>query len=361
MFVDRVIIEALAGDGGNGCISFRREKFIPRGGPDGGDGGKGGDIILDVDPNTNNLLAYKYQPILRGKRGQHGMGSNCFGRAGKDMVFKVPVGTVIYRLPDATPLPAALEEDDFQDQETPSPRSRSSGPDPIRDQLPVVADLTQPGPFILCRGGKGGKGNTRFKSSTNRAPRIRQEGRPGEIGRFLLELKTIADVGLVGYPNAGKSTLLSKLSAATPKIAPYPFTTLAPQVGVVELPKYQRFTIADIPGLIEGAHLGVGLGHDFLRHIERCRVLLHVLDMAGSEARDPLDDFRQLRTELKLFRDDLSRRPFLIAANKMDLPGAEENLARFKQHFRRRVVPISAATGEGLDALVKVLRPLVAT
>ncbi|MBX7157667.1 MAG: GTPase ObgE [Verrucomicrobiae bacterium] len=344
MFVDQIIIHAKAGDGGNGCSSFRREKYVPRGGPDGGDGGKGGDIVLYVDPNVNNLVEFKFQPILKAKHGQHGMGKQCYGKAAVDQIYKVPVGTVVYRLPDES-----LHEP-----------LRSPKRDETKRIYPLVADLTIPHTsYILCQGGRGGRGNIHFKSSTNRAPRRCEEGFPGEEGRFLLEMKTIADIGLVGYPNAGKSTLLSKISAAQPKIASYPFTTLTPNLGVVELPKYQRFTVADIPGLVEGAHKGVGLGHDFLRHIERCKAFLFVLDMAGSEGRDPKKDFQQLRKELKLFRADLAKRPFLIAANKMDLPVAPENLKAFKKSFRHKIIPISANAEMGIDLLKKTLSTLL--
>lgn len=349
MFVDQIIIEAKAGDGGNGCCSFRREKFVPRGGPDGGDGGKGGDIVLYVDPNVNNLVEFKFQPFLRAKHGQHGMGKQRYGKAAKDEIFKVPVGTIVYRLPDEM-LNETLRT--------------SSGLKNVR-KLSLVTDLTQPHTkFILCRGGHGGRGNIHFKSAINRAPRKCEKGRPGEIGRFLLEIKTIADVGLVGYPNAGKSTLLSKISAAQPKIAPYPFTTLTPHLGVVTLPHYQHFTIADIPGLVEGASQGKGLGHDFLRHIERCKALLFVIDISGSEGRDPHQDYQQLRTELKLFHENLSQRPFLIAVNKMDLlekKEAQKRIQAFKKRFRQKVIPISAKENEGIENLKKELGKFLET
>ncbi len=355
MFVDRVIINATAGDGGNGCISFRREKFVPRGGPSGGDGGKGGDIIFEVDVNVNNLLDFRYRPLLKAKRGQHGMGSDCYGKAAPDMIFKVPPGTIIYRLPDTAHVPAAWDPDAPDE-----PTSRPQLSDLQAQELPLVADLVAPGDrFILCKGGRGGRGNIHFKSSINRAPRQAEKGFPGEIGRFLMELKTIADIGLVGYPNAGKSTLLTQVSHATPKIAPYPFTTLVPHVGVVELPKYERFTVADIPGLIEGAHEGIGLGHDFLRHIERCRAFVFVIDMAGSEGRDPIEDFKNLRKELKLFRADLVNRSCIVAANKMDLPEAEKNLAAFKSTFRRKVIPIAAKEQSGIPDLIKAMRDIL--
>ncbi len=355
MFVDRVQIQAVAGDGGNGCCSFRREKFVPRGGPDGGDGGKGGDVILEVNPHLNNLVEFKFQPILRAKRGEHGQGKQCFGRNAPDAVGKVPVGTVVYRLPDEGPPPDPLDVDDL-DEAAPARRRL---PDPVAGHLPLVADLVEPGQrFVLCAGGRGGRGNAKFKSSINRAPRQHEKGFPGGQGRFLLELRSIADIGLVGYPNAGKSTLLSRLSAATPKVAPYPFTTLTPHLGMVELPDYRRFFVADIPGLIEGAHAGAGLGHDFLKHVERCKALLFVVDIAGSEGRDPVEDYNRLRTELKLFREDLAGRPFLIAANKMDLPGAAENLARFRAAVRGPLLPISAETRAGIAELVRALAQL---
>ncbi len=349
MFVDRIKIHAKAGDGGDGCVSFRREKFVPKGGPDGGDGGRGGDIYLLPDLHTDNLVDFYYQPLLRSKRGAHGMGKNMYGKAGKDAVYKVPVGTVIYRIPQQPIHPPAADDTD-------------SEPRKVAPVLPAdcefVADLVNPGePFLLCRGGEGGKGNTHFKSSRNRAPRQFTEGEPAEEGHFLLELRTIADAGLVGYPNAGKSTLLTRVSAARPKIAPYPFTTLNPTIGVVEFDGFARATIADIPGLIEGAHRNVGLGHEFLRHIVRCKVLLFVLDMAGSDGRDPLEDLGSLRRELDLYDPALGRRPWMIVANKMDLPGSEENLAILRRRFsNRQIIAMSAEKGNGLDLFREALR-----
>jgi GTPase len=339
MFVDRIKIHAKAGDGGNGCVSFRREKFVPKGGPDGGDGGKGGDIILETDVHTDNLVDFFYRPLLRAKSGQHGMGKDMYGKAGAESVFKVPVGTVVYRYSGTTNV--SENETSSESLETSSATQQT------------LADLSEPGQqFVLCRGGAGGKGNTHFKSSRNRVPRQFTEGDPGEEGNFLLELRMIADVGLVGYPNAGKSTLLSRLSAAHPKVAPYPFTTLSPIVGVVEFDDYQRLTVADIPGLIEGAHRNVGLGHDFLRHIVRCKLLVLVLDTAGSEGRNPINDLQTLRRELDLYDPTLSRRPWLIAANKMDLPEAGENLRALEQRFvDRKIVPISAKQNDGIEAL----------
>ncbi|MBV8378175.1 MAG: GTPase ObgE [Verrucomicrobia bacterium] len=352
MFVDRIRIHAKAGDGGNGCVSFRREKFVPRGGPDGGDGGKGGDIIFRTNVHTDNLVAFYYQPLLKASRGEHGMGKNMYGKAGKDSIHKVPAGTLIYRIPShILELPTAEETLDV-----PPPKLVISPMD-----CELVADLNQENQeLILCRGGSGGKGNTHFKSSTNRAPRQFTEGESGEEGYFLLELRKIADVGLVGYPNAGKSTLLGKVSAAHPKIAPYPFTTLNPVVGVVEFEGYRRATVADIPGLIEGAHQNVGLGHDFLRHIVRCKLLVFILDAAGSEGRNPMEDLHSLRRELDLYDPTLSQRSWIIAANKMDLPNAEENLAILRNRFpEKMIVPMVAADGRGVDDFKRALHTLL--
>jgi GTPase len=352
MFVDQIRTRAKAGDGGNGCVSFRREKFVPKGGPDGGDGGKGGDIVLRADIHKDNLVDFYYQPILRAKRGGHGLGKNMYGKAGADSIYQVPVGTVVYRIPPQKLEPVVPEDD----SPTASAKVRI---DPADCQL--VADLTEKDQeFILCHGGAGGKGNTHFKSSRNRVPRQYTEGESGEEGFFLLELRTIADAGLVGYPNAGKSTLLSKISAAHPKIAPYPFTTLHPMIGVVEFPGYARATVADIPGLIEGAHRNVGLGHDFLRHIVRCKWLIFVLDAAGSEGRSPLADLGALRRELDLYDPKLSGRPWIIVANKMDLAGAEENLRSLRQRLTHKtIVPMSAERSEGTEELKAVLERLL--
>ena len=298
MFVDRIKVFAHAGNGGRGCVSFRREKFVPKGGPDGGDGGRGGDVVLRADVHVDNLSNLFYEPIIKAKNGGHGQGKKMHGRGAVPKIVKVPVGTVVFR-------------DD-------AAASSVSAP---------LADLTHEGQeFVLCQGGRGGKGNVHFKSSKNRAPIQYGEGEEGEQGHFLFELRTMADAALVGYPNAGKSTLLGKISAAHPKVAPYPFTTLHPIVGVVEFDGYRRASIADIPGLIEGAHRNVGLGHDFLRHITRCRMLLFVLDIAGSEGRHPIEDLQNLRREIDLYDSRLSERPWRIVANKIDLPGAEENL-----------------------------------
>jgi GTP-binding protein len=349
MFVDQIRIHAKAGDGGNGCVSFRREKFVPRGGPNGGDGGKGGDIILRTDVHTDNLVDFYYQPLLKSKRGEHGMGKNMYGKAGADSTYKVPPGTLIYRIPTQI-----LER---------LPTAESAEQPPVKvpiapSDCEFVVDLSlENQEFTLCKGGAGGKGNTHFKSSTNRVPRQFTEGEPGEEGYFLLELRKIADVGLVGYPNAGKSTLLGRISAAHPKIAPYPFTTLNPIVGVVDFDGYQRATVADIPGLIEGAHRNVGLGHDFLRHIVRCKLLVFVLDTAGSERRNPIEDLGSLRRELDLYDPTLSQRGWMIVANKIDLPGAEENVRILQIRFSdKRIIPMAAAEGRGIEEFKSALR-----
>ncbi len=350
-FVDQVRIHARAGEGGNGCCSFRREKFVPKGGPDGGDGGKGGDIILVADPNTDNLAALYYDPNLRAKRGAHGQGKKKHGRNGESRIVRVPVGTLIHPLPDTAGLRVAARDPEADGEE-----ARPAAKLDLRAMTPL-ADLAAPEQtFTLCAGGRGGKGNVHFKSSTNRVPRQTTDGEPGEEGWFALELRTIADVGLVGFPNAGKSTLLGAVSAAHPKVAAYPFTTLNPIVGVMDLDGYRRLTIADIPGLIEGAHENRGLGHEFLRHILRCRLLLHVVDLAATDGRDPVSDFRTLRREIKLYDPQLAQKPSAIVANKMDVPGAEETLKIFRRSIRGfRIVPVSARDGLGLDALRQLL------
>jgi len=334
MFVDRIKVFAQAGKGGRGSVSFRREKFVPKGGPDGGDGGRGGDVILRADRHVDNLANLFYEPIIKAKNGGHGMGKKMAGRAGATKIVKVPVGTIVYAVEGA---------------QRSTPNAEQSG-------IPIV-DLTRDGQeFVLCRGGAGGKGNVHFKSSRNRAPRQYTEGEEGEQGYFLFELRTIADAGLVGYPNAGKSTLLRKISAARPKVAAYPFTTLHPIVGVMEMPGYRRATIADIPGLIEGAHRGVGLGHEFLRHITRCRILVFVIDVAGSEGRNPIEDLQNLRREIDLYDPALSSRPWLVVANKMDLPDAERNLRVLQERFpKTKIIPTSAAQGEGIAELKETL------
>jgi len=336
MFVDRIKVFAQAGSGGRGSVSFRREKFVPKGGPDGGDGGRGGDIILRADRHVDNLSNLFYEPIIKAKNGGHGMGKKMHGRAALSKIVKVPVGTIVYEAVEIENRESKIENEPLVDL--------------TRDEQE----------FVLCQGGKGGKGNVHFKSSRNRAPREYTEGVEGEQGHFWLELRTIADAGLIGYPNAGKSTLLRKVSAARPKVAAYPFTTLHPIIGVVDFSEYRRATIADIPGLIEGAHRGVGLGHEFLRHITRCRIFLFVVDVAGSEGRNPVDDVKNLRRELDLYDTRLSERPWFIIANKTDLPEAAENVKALRQKFPKiDIVPVSAATGEGIKELKEKLAQLL--
>jgi len=366
MFVDRIKVFAQAGNGGRGCVSFRREKFVPRGGPDGGDGGRGGDVILRADVHTDNLSNLFYEPIIKAKSGAHGQGKKKHGRAAISKVVKVPVGTVVYRteapIPrndvdeaSTDPVAAVYDRRTSPDSEPGIERSRFPDIDAYLDHRPPlqIADLAHDGEeFILCQGGGGGKGNVHFKSSRNRAPVQYTEGEEGEQGHFLFELRTMADAALVGYPNAGKSTLLGKISAAHPKVAPYPFTTLHPVVGVVDFDGYRRASIADIPGLIEGAHRNVGLGHDFLRHITRCRILLFILDIAGSEGRHPIGDLQNLRREIDLYDSRLSQRPWYVIANKMDLPGAAENLRALEQRFPDlEIVAISADRSDGIAEL----------
>ena len=345
MFVDRVKVFVQAGRGGRGCVSFRREKFVPKGGPDGGDGGRGGDVILRADRHVDNLANLFYEPLIKAKNGGHGMGKKMAGRAGANKIVRVPVGTIVWR---------------GEKQERAKSNVEQLAIGNWQSSIPIV-DLTRDGEdFVLCQGGAGGKGNVHFKSSRNRAPREYTEGKEGEQGYFLLELRTIADAGLVGYPNAGKSTLLRKISAARPKVAAYPFTTLHPIVGVIEFPGYRRATIADIPGLIEGAHRGLGLGHEFLRHITRCRVLVFVIDVAGSEGRNPVEDLKNLRREIDLYNPTLSSRPWIVVANKMDLPGAKENLRAMQERLPRiKIVPTSFAKGKGIDAFKEALAAIM--
>src|SRR5712692_7638994 len=357
MFVDRIKIFAQAGNGGRGCVSFRREKFVPKGGPDGGDGGRGGDVVLRADPHVDNLTGLFYEPIVRAKNGGHGMGKKMHGRSSPAKIVKVPVGTIVWKDEGGR----MKDEKGGKRPTSNVQRSRSSSDQSeIRNSRfeiePIVDLLRDAQEFVLCRGGTGGKGNVHFKSSRNRAPREYTEGEEGEQGHFLLELRTIADAGLVGYPNAGKSTLLRKISAARPKVAAYPFTTLHPIIGVVDFSGYRRATIADIPGLIEGAHRGLGLGHEFLRHITRCRILVFVVDVAGSEGRNPIEDLQKLRAEIDLYDPRLSARPWFVIANKMDLPSAREKLTGVRKKFPKiDIVPISAAKGEGIEELKKKL------
>ena len=326
MFVDRVKIAVQGGDGGNGCISFRREKFVPRGGPDGGNGGGGGNVILKVDPSIPTLLDLKYHPHQRAKRGVHGKGKDQHGRRGEDALVPVPPGSIVI---DA-------------------------------DSGELLADLVQDGEtFVAAEGGQGGKGNAALTNSRNRLPRFAERGAPGERRTLRLELKIIADIAIVGLPNSGKSTLLSKITAATPRVDSYPFTTLSPNLGVVDTEDYTRFVVADIPGLIEGAHVGVGLGHDFLRHIERTKILVFLLD-AG--AADPARDFETLRTELELHDPALLEKQRIVVANKMDLPSAGENWAQSRSALEKHGAPmceISALKGEGLEKLVGLMTKAV--
>lgn len=363
MFVDHIKIFAKAGNGGNGSCSFRREKFVPKGGPDGGDGGNGASIVFVADPQIDNLTPFFYEPILRAKSGANGMGKQKYGKAAPNKIVKVPIGTLVYRLPQGVspfaPKPQAWElEEEASEGGTEEAVATvgSQAADHVAEtmapeDLELIADLDHEGAeLVLCKGGDGGRGNIHYKSSRNRTPRQWEPGGEGEEGYFLLELRKIADAGLVGYPNAGKSTLLGKISSAHPKIAPYPFTTLHPIIGMVQFAEFQRAAVADIPGLVEGAHQNVGLGHEFLRHIVRCRVLIFVIDMAGSEDRNPIDDLGKLRKELELYDPTLPDRPWFVVANKMDDPRAEENLQYFRQRFpKREIVPISAELGEGIE------------
>lgn len=317
-FVDSVVIHVAGGAGGNGCVSFRREKFVPKGGPDGGDGGRGGHVKLQTDLNTDSLLSLFFNPQQRAEDGRHGQGKKMYGRCGKDITIKVPCGTEVW------------------DTETNE----------------LVGDLLAPGDEILvARGGKGGLGNPHWQTSTHQTPYEHTDGMPGEERTLRLELKLLADVGLVGFPNAGKSSLVSRISHAHPKIAAYAFTTLNPIIGTVIYDENTRFTVADIPGLVKDAHQGVGLGDRFLRHIERSACLAYVIDMAGSEGRDPAEDYRTLRDELGQYSRDMLARPSIVVANKMDLPGAADRLAEFRQASNLKPVPVSSLTGEGIEEL----------
>jgi GTP-binding protein len=363
MFIDHIRIHARAGNGGDGAVSFRREKYIPRGGPDGGDGGDGGSVILKVDSHTDNLRQFFYDPNLKAEHGQKGGFRRRTGKSGADRVFPVPQGTLVYRERTAdVPDSGESNVETGGDLMASGGKSHAAGTDLNRPRkkpgdedggLDLIADLTEIGQeFVICRGGKGGRGNDHFKTPTHRTPYEFTPGEKGEEGHFFLELRQIADAGFVGFPNAGKSSLLGVLSAARPKIAAYPFTTLHPMIGVIEYPEYRRVRLADIPGLIEGAHRNVGLGHEFLRHILRCRILLFVVDAAGSEGRNPVDDIAVLRTEISLYDESLAKRPWLIVANKLDLPGAAAMVTQIKARFPKvKVIPVSAHVGSGLEAL----------
>ena len=343
MFVDEVEIDVKAGDGGRGCVSFRREKYVPRGGPNGGDGGNGGSIVLEASPHHNTLVNFRFHPEHSAERGGHGQGSNCTGRRGRDLVLEVPVGTVVHEL--------------------------------AAGGLVFMGDLDTLGSRLrVAQGGRGGWGNARFKTSTNQAPRRAEPGLPGEHRRLKLTLKLLADVGLVGFPNAGKSTLIARISAARPKIADYPFTTLTPNLGVVALPDDRSFVVADVPGLIEGAHRGHGLGHQFLRHLERTQVLVHLVDVSSASGRDPVDDFEVIRRELALFGGHLdgdsspgialADKPQVVAANKIDALDEPDRLERLKAHVAARQLPffeISGATGAGVNALLEAVWSYVAS
>jgi GTP-binding protein len=390
MFVDEVKVFARAGHGGKGAIAFHREAYIPKGGPSGGNGGRGGDVILEADHDLNNLIQQFFVSNLLAENGQGGMGKGMDGKAGKDLIIKVPCGTIVWRvhrepeLPegvteseepeDPTLIPAAgadrpvirnsggvqAMELDLSAEEVEDTRSGSQRRDAQKGER--VCDLTEHGQrFVLCKGGRGGLGNRNFATAARQTPRFAQPGEPGDEGDFLLELRMLAEVGLVGYPNAGKSTLLTSISKARPKIAAYPFTTLTPQVGIVEYPEdYFRLTVCDVPGLIAGAHRNVGLGHAFLRHIARCKILVILLDMAGTDNRHPWDDYHSLLEELELYDPTLLERPRLVVANKMDEEPAEANLKSFKRRVRKTpVLPISAAFDEGIPAFRKTIRQMV--
>jgi GTPase len=381
MFIDEIKVYARAGHGGKGAVAFHREAFVAKGGPSGGNGGRGGDVILQADHDLNNLIAQFYQPRLVAQDGKGGMGKGMDGPAGKDLIIKVPCGTLVWRqtpspVVDSDVSPGAGKMLISSTASRPimrhSGRARAMEIDLAREAAPpaaaadpakgeMIADLTEHGQqFILCKGGRGGLGNRNFATATRQTPRFAQPGEAGDEGDFLLELRIIAEVGLVGYPNAGKSTLLSAISKARPKVAPYPFTTLHPQIGIVEYPDFHRLTVCDVPGLIEGAHRNVGLGHSFLRHIERCKILVLLLDMAGTDGRAPWDDYNQLLNELGLYDEALLQRPRLVVANKMDEAVAEENLKQFKRKIRKTAVfPIAAAFDEGTDKFKKTIREMV--
>ena len=329
MFVDEVDVHVAAGNGGRGCLSFRREKFVPRGGPDGGDGGAGGSVFIVATAAKNTLVDFRFHPEFEARSGHHGQGSNKTGQTAFDLEIGVPVGTLVF--------------------------SR----DPTTNEVTRLADLLETGQRVLvAKGGRGGRGNARFTSSTNRAPRRTEPGEPGEERFLRLQLKLIADAGLVGFPNAGKSTLISRISAARPKIADYPFTTLSPNLGVVTLSNDRSFVVADVPGLIEGAHSGHGLGHRFLRHVERTKVLVHLVDVSGASGRDPIEDFDTIQRELRLFDPEVAAKPQLVVATKMDAlddPSRVEALERHVRALGLQCFPISAVAGTGLAALLEAV------
>ena len=332
MFVDEVDIHVAAGDGGRGCVSFRREKFVPRGGPNGGDGGGGGSVFVVASRRKNTLIDFRYHPEFEARRGRHGEGSNKTGQTSEDLDIDVPIGTLVFeRLPGA---------DDHE----------GGG------RFELLADLAEEGQRVLvAQGGRGGRGNAHFVSSTNRAPRRADPGEEGEQRQLRLQLKLLADAGLVGFPNVGKSTLIARISAARPKIADYPFTTLTPNLGVVTLSDDRSFVVADVPGLIEGAHAGQGLGDRFLRHIERTKVLIHVVDVSGASGRDPVSDFDIINNELRMFDPGVAAKPQIVAANKIDALDDPSRLERLEQHVRKQglaLYRVSGVSGEGIDPLL---------
>ena len=326
MFVDEVDIHVTAGDGGRGCLSFRREKFIPRGGPDGGDGGLGGSVYVVATPRKNTLIDFRFHPEFEARGGRHGQGANKTGHSADDLEIEVPIGTLVFEKDPA-------------------------------GEIQLIADLTEDGQKVLvAKGGRGGRGNAQFVSSTNRAPRRTEPGEPGEERFLRLQLKLLADVGLLGFPNAGKSTLIARISAARPKIADYPFTTLTPNLGVVTLSDDRSFVVADVPGLIRGAHAGQGLGDRFLRHIERTKVLIHLVDVSSASGRDPVEDFDTIVEELRLFDPKVAAKPQIVAANKLDALDDRSRLTRLEKHVKKLGLPIhriSGVTGEGVDALLE--------
>lgn len=407
MFIDQVKVFARAGKGGKGCVAFHREAYITKGGPIGGNGGRGGDVILEADHDKNNLIQQYFKPRLLAEHGEAGMGKGMDGKAGEDLIIKVPCGTLIWKLPDTeAPIdiksvkPKTDEDEDEDEEEVDEEEAADLPPKPFpiatASRQPIiyqgreraveityededhvktsavhgaasiegaelVADLTEHGQrFILCKGGRGGLGNRNFATAARQTPRFAQPGEVGDEGNYLFELRILADVGLVGYPNAGKSTLLTAISRAKPKVAPYPFTTLHPQPGIVEYADYKRLTVCDVPGIIEGAHNNVGLGHEFLRHIKRCKVLVILIDMAGTDGREPWDDYKQVLSELDLYSPEMLEKPRIVVANKMDEAVAEENLKKFKRKIRKvPVMPIAAAFDEGIEKFKLAIREAV--
>ncbi len=388
MFVDQIKVYARAGHGGKGAVAFLREAYVPKGGPSGGNGGRGGNVILQADHDLNNLIGQFFRPRLIAENGEGGGGKGMDGLAGKDLIVKVPCGTLVWKLPSVAPEPE--EDEENAEEEEPKTmlmassnkrslirragaelavelnleddgQNEAAAPSSNEDDE-LVADLTHDGQqFILCKAGRGGLGNRNFATSTRQTPRFAQPGEPGDEGEYRLELRTVAEVGIVGYPNAGKSTLLTAISKARPKVAAYPFTTLHPQIGIVEYADFFRLTVCDVPGLIEGAHKNVGLGHGFLRHIKRCKFLVILLDMAGTDGRDPWDDYKLLLRELELYDATMLDKPRLVVANKMDEAVSEGNLKKFKRKVPKiPVMPISAAYDDAsIENFKKIIREAV--